>query len=414
MRTRFHLITVCILGALLVSAPVSAAESRLGTPPSGSEKIAAVSHCKIGLGLGSTLLFPYFEVDLEDPNGVKTLISVNNGCCGATMARLVMWTDWGVPTLAFDIYLGDFDIQTISVRSLFDGFVPSTGEGANLTSYPWCSGFPPFHGNPVLTAGQIEHLRTAHTGEPNHIDGLCYGADHGDHIARGYITVDVVDQCGGVEGYQPQITPANTGTLPYFIDGGGSGGVGVIANNLWGDVFFVDSNKNSAQGTEAVALWADAAHFPGTFLYTFYGRFSGFDGRDDRVPLPGAWTQRYLNGGPFAGGADLIVFRNPNTPASTPVTCGSVPPWYPLTADTFSKDEEGGNTEIHDDDAFPLMTQRVSVESLGPASDFGFVNIAGDGEQLWVQPVLEGLGRYSAGLNGAPVSFLCGTSPPPP
>ena len=40
-----------------------------------------------------------------------------------------MWTDWGIPTMAFDIYLKGFDVQTINVRSLLDGLVPVTGVG---------------------------------------------------------------------------------------------------------------------------------------------------------------------------------------------------------------------------------------------------------------------------------------------
>ena len=199
--------------------------------------------CQIGPGLGSTLLFPLVEIDLANSAGLSTLISVNNGLSDETLVRLVMWTDWGIPTLAFDIYLKPFDVQTINVRSLFNGDVPATGAGADLSGYPFCDAFPPFHTNPVLTSGQIEQLRTAHTGQPGHIDGLCYGADHSDQIARGYITVDVVDECSAVEGFEPIWTPAND-SYPYFMDGGDPLGIAIIDNRLWGDVVYVDFTNN--------------------------------------------------------------------------------------------------------------------------------------------------------------------------
>jgi len=77
--------------------------------------------CVIGPGLAATLLIPYFELDLAHPFNVTTLISVNNGLNPPALSRVVLWTDWGVPTLAFDIYLKGFDVQTINVRDLFNG-----------------------------------------------------------------------------------------------------------------------------------------------------------------------------------------------------------------------------------------------------------------------------------------------------
>ena len=109
------------LTALLVAAPAGA-QSTLGD-------------CMIGPALGSTLLVPYFEVDLDDPNGVTTILSINNGRNDPALVRVVLWTDWGVPTLAFDVYLLGFDVQPINVRTIFAGNVPSTGEGADLSGF---------------------------------------------------------------------------------------------------------------------------------------------------------------------------------------------------------------------------------------------------------------------------------------
>jgi hypothetical protein len=410
MRIRSGLVSAALIGLTAVTA----AGGRASPPPGTSTGIAATdpSGCVVGATLGATLLFPYFEVDIADIGGVTTLISVNNGLDSPGLARLVLWTDWGVPTLAFDIYLGPLDIQTINLRSVFNGVVPSTGQPAAVSEFPFCVVLPPFHENPALTDERTLHLRSAHTGAPGPMDGLCYGADHGDSIARGYITVDSVNMCGGLESFDPANTPANT-AINYF-DNDRLGAIANDRNLLWGDVIFIDDRNNAAQGTEAVSLWADPIEFSGSGIYTFYGRFKGWVAHDDRVPLPSAWVQRFLNGGPFEGGADLIVFRQPNHADAAPVTCDGPPSWFPLQATITTRDENGTQLVEHDTSLLGLATQRVSIDGLEPAvaATFGLVTISGDTDQLWVQPVLTGLGRFGVGLNGGAVRTLCGEIPP--
>lgn len=254
-------------------------------------------------------------------------------------------------------------------------------------------------------------MTTAHTGQPGHIDGLCYAADHGDGIARGFITVDVVDQCTGLEPHEPFFTPANS-CCSYFVDGGDPTGIAVVSNRLWGDVIYVDFASNSAHGSEAISLWADPAVFPGTGTYTFYGRHRGYDNRDERVPLPSTWDQRFLNGGAFDGGADLIVFHQPNSPEAIPVTCGTTPSWFPLTAFIGTVDEDADNLAYHSETTFALVTQRVSIETIAPPYDFGWLHVFANGRQMWIQPTLTASGRFSASFNGTPTAFLCGLSAP--
>jgi hypothetical protein len=378
---------------------------------SGSD-LTVSTDCVPGTGLGASLLFPYFEVDLADPEGINTLISVNNGLDEPGLVRLIVWTDWGVPTAAFDIYLEANDIQTISLRSLFNGNVPSTGDPSSVDGYPFCTIFPPYHDNPALDSDRIGHLRAVHTGRPSPVDGLCSGADHGDELARGYITVDSVNLCGGLESLNPTTTPANP-TLIYF----NNDQIGSTANNLnllWGDIVYIDDGDNAAHGTGAVALWSDSLRFGGVGRFTFYGRFSDWDTRDDRVPLPGDWVQRFLNGGPFAGGAELIVFRHPNHAAAEPIACGSPPSWYPLRSTITTMDEDAGGSATHQTDLLGLVTQRVSVAELlpSPADDFGLVRISEVDDQMWVQTVLTGLGRFSVALDGTVMGTTCGAMPP--
>lgn len=406
MRDRIPSFLTCVVAAILFSMPAAAAQ------PSDSGVVSPIpTRCQIGPGLGSSLLFPYFEVDLNDPSGITTLISVNNSPNSAALTRLIMWTDWGIPTMAFDIYLKGIDIQTINVRSLFDGDLPVTGLGADLGGFDDCGAMPPQYGSPALTAGQIEQLRTAHTGQAGHIDGLCYAADHGDGIARGFITVDVVDQCTGLEAYEPLFTPANL-CCSYFVDGGGPAGIAVVSNRLWGDIIYVDNANNSAQGSEAISLWADPAVFPGTGTYTFYGRHHSYDTRDERVPLPTTWDQRFLNGGAFDGGAELIVYHEPNSSEAAPIACGTTPSWYPLTSFVGTVDEDADNLVYHSEYHFPLVTQRVPIDTIAPPYDFGWLHVQADDRQMWIQPILTGSGRFSAGFNGTPISFLCGLIPP--
>lgn len=369
--------------------------------------------CLVGNGLASTLLIPYFEVDLSDPNGVNTLFSVNNGLSNPALARVVFWTDWGIPTLAFDVYLQGFDVQTINVRGVLEGNIPSTGEGVDLSGLPFCEGFPPSHENPVLDSAETFQLAADHLGLDGPFEeGTCRGEFFGDDILRGYVTVDVVDECSGVEVVDPFFTPASADSpsFPYFVDGGSSDGVAIIDNRLWGDVVYVDFNGNAAQGSEAVGLWADADKFVGNNIFTFYGRYSGYDGRDDRVPLPNLWDQRFFNGGPFAGGASLVTWRDTGDSAIGARTCGTHPPWFPLLAGVFSLDENSDRGRELSFGALPLATQRLNIDDLNIDYPFGWIQIDSGG-QSWVQPTLTAGGRFSAIFNGVAADFLCDETP---
>ncbi len=72
---------------------------------------------------GSTLLVPYFEVDLSNPNGRNTIFtinkggrldsitvnggppSLNNNIATAILAHVTIWSDLGVPVFNFNVYL---------------------------------------------------------------------------------------------------------------------------------------------------------------------------------------------------------------------------------------------------------------------------------------------------------------------
>jgi hypothetical protein len=392
-----------VLAGVLVT--LLAAGSAVAQPLAGD--------CLVGPGVGSSLLYPYFEVDLANPFNVTTLVSVNNALSSVTLVRVVLWTDWGVPTLAFDLYLDIFDVQTINLRDLFAGVVPSTGEGADLSEFPFCDLFPPFHVNPALNGNQQAQLAAYHTGVAGPLDAGCAGENHGDQVARGYLTADVIDECNGIELVDPVFTPADPLDWPYFDNGVPGPAIAVNSERLWGDAIYLDVANAAAQGAEAVALWADSVRFAGAGIFTFYGRFTGYDARDDRVPLSSLWNQRFVNGGPFAGGADLIVWRDPISPAASPVACGTQPPWYPLASDALALNENSDDL-VDLGSPFPLVTQRVDVDTLGIPYPFGWIQIDSDLSQAWVVPTLRAGGLYSAAWNGTPVASVCDQSPPPP
>src|SRR6185436_19069229 len=157
------------------------------------------------------------------------------------------WTDCGVPSMSFDVYLTGFDVQTINLRDLFNGKVPQTGLGLSprgnlsdaLASPLGC----PVQGTVAagLNANEIAHVRAWHTGQRSPLTANCASLAHlGATRAVGYVTVDAVQRCSS-------LTPADPG---YF----GAGGVASNDNVLWGDYLIVDRSDNSAKGDMAVHI----------------------------------------------------------------------------------------------------------------------------------------------------------------
>ena len=358
--------------------------------------------CMPGEGLSATLLIPYFEVELGNASGVTTIISVNNGVASGVLSRMVVWSDWGVPVTAFDMYLGGFDVVPINMRDVLAGTVPSTGAGADLSAFRGCAAAPPTYGNPIGNADEIAQLRADLTGVEGPLYPNCVGQAFGDGIARGYVTVDAVNECSGAEPVEPGVTPIED---DYFVAGGT--GVGGNANVLWGDVIYIDPANASAQGSEAIGVWANAFKLNTAGTHTFYGRFHDWDARDGRVPLPSLWDQRFFNGGPFAGGSDLIAYRDPGQPPVFSTVCGGSPDYVPVEAGLFALDEDGGSiTDVSSSEALGLVTQRAAIDDFSIPFAFGWIQVASDFGS-WVQPTLKAGGLFSASFNGMPVEFLC-------
>jgi len=80
----------------------------------------------------ATLLLPYFEVELDNPNGQTTLFSINNSTATAVLAHVVLWTDL-VSRFCLRCLPDGYDVQTVNLRDIFNGTVPRTAsDGQDL------------------------------------------------------------------------------------------------------------------------------------------------------------------------------------------------------------------------------------------------------------------------------------------
>jgi hypothetical protein len=387
---------------------------------------AAARTCSLDVVPAATLLLPYFEVDLLNPSGRTTLISVVNAVDRAVLAHVVLWTDLGFPTLNFDVYLTGYDVQTINLRDVFDGKLPQTasagqdpsdqispeGDLSQDSNYASCNGLLPPAAVPPSLA---DELRKLHQGLGSSlIDGRCAAQFLGTGIARGYVTIDVVRRCS-------LLTPDDAG---YF----GPDGVAAHDNVLWGDFFFVDPAGNLAQGENLVRIESDPGRFAGK--RTFYERYVNSSGADGREPLPTIWGARFVNGGAFTGGTDFIYWRDSRR-VGTSFLCSQKPSWYPITWEferTTMFDEQENSDQPFcpilcppSASPFPAESGRVAVggNSLPVAFDFGwwFLDMkTGDSQngtgllQGWIGVLHDAQGKFSVGLEAEPFDNGCAPS----
>lgn len=381
-------------------------------------------NCRLANQPAATLLIPYFEADLSNPASQTTLFSVNNASSKSVLSRVVLWTDWGVPTLAFDVYLTGYDVQTFNVRDLFQGKIPDTGPEASNTGslsdtgtlFAGCGNTGAAGISPDLAAADLAWLRAAHTGQPvaTTPTAQCAGSGAaGPNVVTGYITVDAVNRCSPRTVGTLVNTPAN-GT--YFAAGGT--GLASDDNVLWGDYTYVNPQRNTSNGQTAISIVADPDVLTAG-MYTFYGRYESFDGRDNRIPLSSLYYARYVDGGTFSGGTDLIVWRDNRRPSVGTQGCGKPPDWSPLgEMQLVTFDEEENPQEITNSNAFPVVTQKVHVggSTLPVSRPFGWLMLDlwhrdSTHAQAWVGVVMTAEGHFSSGNEALRADDLCNFGP---
>lgn len=363
----------------------------------------------------ATLLLPYFEVDLNNPGGVNTLFTVANASASAGVLHATLWTDLGVPTYTFDIYLTGFDAETVDLRLLFQGIIPGSADaGADPTDHLSPHGsisqdinfpgsIPPCATSaiPRLTPAQVTDLQNAHTGLASSIgtgwSANCGAQSIGDGIARGFVTLDSVNQC----------------TLDYPTTPGYPSGA-LDSRNIWiGEFLILDRANNASIGDPLVHVEASTSdpRVTNPAAHTFYGWARGYAGAsDNREPLPTTWNSRYVDGGPFNGGTDLLVWRAPIAPVAT-FACGGSAAGFPLAQRNLTAFDEEENPIIPAAGSyFPVIAQRVPVSTLNTYYSFGFLHLdlkrgsspsftATDGVgQSWVVTDFRATGRFAIGF----------------
>jgi hypothetical protein len=413
-----------LVGALALAAPMSAVICTVDAVPA------------------ATLLLPYFEVDLNNPNGLTTLFSVNNASATAILVHVVLWSDLSVPVLDFNIYLTGYDVQSVNLRDIIvNGNMPQTasagqdpgdkispkGPLSQDINFASCTGvLPP----PPLPSFFTAHLQAALTGQPSAVlKGLCAGQALGDNIARGYLTMDTVSNCS-------LRFPGDAG---YFAAGGT--GDATNQNVLWGDWFIVNSVQNFAEGGDLVHVEADGTN-PATSTagrYTFYGRYDAWTAVDNREPLATTFAARYLNGGPFSGGTSLLCWRDSKVnqgPFTCPATPGVRPAWYPLGQEGIVIFDEQEHPVTPQSFPFspqpptstnipcPAETQRVQVGGASFPVPFSFgwlyldmnttVPAAGNNPpvdpaaaQAWIIYTLASNGHFAVGIDAIRLDSAC-------
>jgi len=426
--------------------------------------------CTIDDVPSATLLLPYFEVDLDNTNGINTLFEINNATAEEILAHVVVWTDLSVPVLDFNVYLSGYDIVPVSVRDVLNLVLPDTAPPASggepFGDFSVVSSDPLFDLStcddqlppPPLPAAFATGIQSALTGQPSQfpLGGNCGGVDHADNIARGYITVDVVRRCS-------LLFPDDPG---YFVSGGA--GDATNSNVLWGHYYYVEPNENFAQAETMVHIEASpspqdnnlggpgstslgppapgrafaptAAELSETTAageHTFYGRYVGFLADDNREPLATSFTTRYLSNTAFSGGTDFIVWRDAKLviPDGGFVCGGPLPSPFSLGQEALVIFDEMENPDVIETPPisptppttqiapFPWETQRVLVggENLPLPAEFeaGWMHLNLNhtiigappedetAAQAWVTVVASAEGRFSVGFDAIAVDTAC-------
>ncbi len=332
----------------------------------------------------ATLLLPYFEVNLTNPNAATTMFSIVNASPDAQLAHVVIWSDLSVHVLDFDVYLTGYGLYRLNLNTLLiTGASPSTGEGVSPNgplstpkTFPGCSTILPL---PPLSASQLTSVQNALTGLASaELGDLCAGIAHGDMIARGYITIDDVNSCSF-------LFPGEAG---YLSTAGEQERVITDYNVLWGDSFYINKSTNQAFAQPLVHIAAGDVFDSGA--YTFYGRYDGWTGVDDRQPLATTFFARYINAGsPQAGnyfnaGTTAIVWRDSKV-VQSPFTCPAAtmnPEWFGLGQEGIAIFDEQEDVETpptchfspcppNTQAGFPAETQKLALDTTAFPITFG-------------------------------------------
>lgn len=386
---------------------------------------ATAAICAVDTVPASTLLIPYVEFDYAagcgfNFNGRDTEFWFHNTDNESQLSRVTLWSQAGIPALDFLVYQQGRESHRFRLRDLLcTGTLPRTGPGESNTSLFSLFGTPSISGcnnslfgneppmYPPLTTEQLGDLRLALTGKVVPAADGCYAPDAGDDLARGYITIDVVQNC----------TAGSSADTGYDSLG--------HANVLIGGYMLEDGSQNIGGGGAAIAIESAPASRFGQDASTFYGRYDDFSGTDRREPLPSTWMASFAHSGSNDDDGEFIVWRE--VPALTPsmALCGGSSDGgeIPLESREQRLFDASGDSEPAPQAApnpIPLASQRIPAAALESTSTIGSAAVNGlgyahlaDGTadprlgQAWLGTVLTTAGRYGDVVSGIPMDSRC-------
>jgi hypothetical protein len=345
---------------LTLSAPTNGAS--IGSPNPATLNIGDNDVEVIVPGIGTvaatpaaTLLLPHFQVDPTDPTGIGTVMTLGNTSGFAQLAHVTLWTDRGVPTRTFDVRLPYPGATEVDLRALFTSGTMPTGTVTTGNC------FAPNPAPVTLSAADITALRNAHTGQASTLlGGQCGGADYGDGIARGYVTIDAVGNCS--------TTFPGDGT--YF------GTTAINENVLWGEYSVHTPSANLAYGDTLVHIEASLTDSDTDGVsreinfgsqstdvpdYTFYGRRIGASAADRREGLPSVWMGQFSLADVIPR-TTAIVWRDPGRVA--PFACNSAPAAIP-TLEVVAFDQREDVSGDQQSVSLPLASQAIRLDDPG-------------------------------------------------
>ena len=271
--------------------------------------VAATPHnddsCEITVAPAATLLLPFFNVDIF-AQGETTLFTVTNVSAVPQIAHVTIWTDWSYPVLTFNLYLTGYDVQSINLQDVFaKGLIMSASPGvqSGLPDNPNNTGASCARSNQPATLPRelLEAVQNVLTHGLYNIDGTRTGCLTrrlgGTHIAaRGYVTIDVVEDC-------TDLLPNNPRYYSNQI---------LFDNVLVGDYQQLSGDPaagNLAQAGPLVHIRAIPEGGPAGYVppdttrlpYTFYDHYTPAYNRkiDRRVPLPSTFAARWVRTSAF-------------------------------------------------------------------------------------------------------------------
>jgi len=312
-----HRILFVILLVFAVAAPILAEPTRNND-----------DSCDIATLPAATLLLPYFEVDINNPNGETTLFTITNATAQEQIAHVTLWTDYAYPVIDFNVYLTGYDVQSINLYDIIvRGFIaPDLGTGTDVSEVgdysvdndrldlTDCDELPG-----QIPAVYITRMLSAFTlGRIPAFGTLpeCNKVGNTHEHAIGYATIDVVRKCTVRH-------PAMTGYLTEDI---------LWDNVLMGDYQQVNRTTNQSEGGPMVHIRAvpeggtaaERRNMPESYQIsshrTFYSRFlpSNMHTFDGRQPLPALFAARWIDGGPSSFNTTYKIWREGRTGADAP------------------------------------------------------------------------------------------------